>query len=116
MLREFDWAALCRDCRNNHAPTLFLLFLLQLQRGRVDAIAQTGRLWPVGEDMPEMRAALAAMHLGEAHEKAAVILFTDILGFHRRVEAGPAGAGIELGVGAEQLGAATGAFVRSEER
>ena len=61
--------------------------------------------------MTQVRATLAAVHLGALHKKANVFLLGDILGVHRGVEAGPAGTGVKLGIGIEQLGAATNAFV-----
>src|ERR1051326_6832413 len=80
----------------------------ELERNAVHAVAQSGRLGPVLEDMPEMPTAAAAMHLGAAHEKAAVGL-----GLHRvverRPEARPSRAAVELRAGVEQGLAAAGA-------
>src|SRR5207302_4539237 len=50
---------------------------LERERDAIHAVAQPGRLGPVLEDMPEMPAAASAMHLGAAHEKAAVGLGLD---------------------------------------
>src|SRR5690348_5132426 len=86
-------------------------FRLQVEGGRVEAIAQAGRFGPVLEDMAEMGVAAAAQHLDPPHEQAAVVLGGDAVLGHRRPEARPAGAGIELGVGAEELLAAAHAGI-----
>src|SRR5438105_463874 len=82
----------------------------EIERDAVQAIAQPGRLRPVLENMAEMPAAAAAMHLGAGHEEAAVGV-----GLHpvleRRREARPAGAAVELGAGIEQRLAAAGAVI-----
>src|ERR1700749_1401087 len=79
---------------------------LEGQRGRVDAVALAGRARPVAEDVAEVPAAAAAQDLGAAHEHAVVRAQLDRAGHGRLVEARPAGAGVELGVRAEQLVAA----------
>src|SRR5689334_19187834 len=83
---------------------------MEIERDAVHAIAQSGRRRPVLEDVAEMAAAVAAMHLGAHHEKAAVAL-----GFHRAIErrgkARPAGAAVEFGGGVEQRPAAAGAMI-----
>src|SRR3954469_5790225 len=80
-----------------------LLFFFEFQRRRVDAIAQVGGLRPVVEHMAEVGAALAANGFGAPHQKTIVLFALDILRGNRRPEARPAGAGIELGIGAKQL-------------
>src|SRR5690242_15445372 len=84
---------------------------LQIESARVDAVAQPGGVGTVVEHVPEMASAAAAQDLGALHEQASVLAGLDVLGDGRLVEAGPSGAGVELRVGAEQLGAATGAVV-----
>src|SRR5207248_6289431 len=83
---------------------------LKLERDSVHAIPQPGRLGPVLEDMPEMPAAASAMHLGAAHEKAAVGLGLDPV-FEGRPEARPSRAAVEFGSGVEQRLAAGGAVI-----
>src|SRR6185312_7235116 len=86
-----------------------MLFRLQLQRCRVDAVAQPGRPGAVGEDMAEMAAAFGAEHRGADHAVADVALLVDMALDRGLGEARPAAAGIELGVGFEQHIAAAGA-------
>src|SRR5256714_615523 len=79
---------------------------LEVQRGRVDAVALTSRTGPVVEDVAEVPSAVAADDLGAVHEVAVVGPQLDRLGDGRLGEARPAGARVELGVGVEQLRAA----------
>src|SRR2546430_5780145 len=74
----------------------------------VDAIAQAGRLRSVVEDMAEMAAAAAAMHLGGGHAEGAVLGLAERI-FQRLIEARPAGAAFEFGVGRKQRQVAAGA-------
>src|SRR5437764_7325744 len=83
---------------------------LECERDAIHAVAQPGRLGPVLEDMPEMPAAASAMHLGAAHEKAAVGLGLDPV-FEGRPEARPSRAAVEFGSGVEQRLAAGGAVI-----
>src|SRR5438552_7617054 len=83
---------------------------VEIERHAVQAIAQPGRLRPVLEDMAEMPAAAAAMHLGAGHEEAAVGIGLDPV-LERRREARPAGTAVELGAGVEQGLAAAGAVI-----
>src|SRR5580704_4687479 len=87
------------------------LFRLQLQRRRIDAVAQAGRAGAVIEDVAEMAAALRAQHFGPHHAVADVALLVDMALGGRRGKARPAAAGIELGVGFEQRLAAAGADI-----
>src|SRR5574341_1888995 len=73
-----------------------------LQRRGVDAVSQSRWLRYVREDVAQVGVAAAAEDFGAAHEEAAVVLGGDRVGGHGLVEAGPAGAGVELGVGGEQ--------------
>src|SRR4051794_13038176 len=74
----------------------------------VDAVAQSGRLGTVVEDVAEMAAAAPAMHLGPEHAKGAILGLADIA-LDRLVEARPARAALEFGVGGEQRQVAAGA-------
>src|SRR2546430_13240687 len=74
----------------------------------VDAIAQAGRLRSVVEDMAEMAAAAAAMHLSACHAEGAVLGLAERI-FQRLIEARPAGAAFEFGVGRKQRQVAAGA-------
>src|SRR4051794_20927119 len=87
------------------------LFWLELQRSRIDAVAQACRPRTVGEDMAEMAAAFGAEHLGAEHAVADVPLLVDMAIDRGLGEARPAAAGIELGVGLEQRVAAAGAEI-----
>ena len=84
---------------------------LQLQRGRIDAVAQAGRAGAVIEDVAEMAVAFRAQHLGADHAVADVALLVDMAVHRGRGKARPAAAGIELGVGFEQRLAAAGADI-----
>src|SRR5688572_32778208 len=60
-----------------------------------------------------MGAAFVAGDFGAPHHEAMVVLGGDVFFRHRRPEARPAGAGVKLGIGAEQLVAAAGAAVHA---
>ena len=61
--------------------------------------------------MPQVRAALPAMHLGAPHKPAVIRLGGDIFFLAWLPETGPAGAGIEFALGIEQLRAAAYAAI-----
>jgi hypothetical protein len=63
--------------------------------------------------MPKVRPALTAKHFGTAHKKTAVFFFSQIFWLQRRIKTGPTAAGVEFGVGSEQLSATTGASVNA---
>src|SRR5215469_5999033 len=86
---------------------------LERQRARVDAVPLAGRPGTVVEDVAEVAAAAAADDLGAPHEQAVIRPQFDRLGDRGLVEAGPPGARVELGVRAEQLGAAAGTPVEA---
>src|SRR3984957_1676892 len=88
-----------------------LLGGLEGQRAGVDAVpvARGGR--PVVEDVPQVTATATADDLGAVHEQGVVGPQLDRLGDRGLGEAGPPGAGVELGVRAEQLAATAGAPV-----
>src|SRR6202011_2861118 len=68
---------------------------MKYQGVAVHAVAQSGRLRPVVEDVPEMAAAAAGMHLGPQHAEGAVFGLADGI-VERLVEARPAGPALEL--------------------
>ena len=76
---------------------------VELQRAGVDAVALAGRVRAVVEDVAQVAAAARADDLGAPHEEAVVGPGLDPVVGHRVPEARPPGAGVELGVGAEQL-------------
>src|SRR6266478_2861237 len=88
-----------------------VLFRLQLQRRRIDAVAQSGRAGAVLEHVAEMAVALRAQHLGPEHAVADVALLVDMALDRGCGKARPAAAGIEFGVGFEQGLAAAGTGV-----
>src|SRR6202035_2508017 len=64
----------------------------------VHAVAQARRLRAVVEDVAEMAATASAMHLGAQHAEGPVFRLADRV-LQRLVEARPAGAAFELGLG-----------------
>src|SRR4030095_2876997 len=90
---------------------LGLFRFVKFQRRGVDAVTKMGRLWAVVEHMTEMGAALTAHRFGAPHQKTVVIFGLDVLLRYRLPKAWPAGAGIEFGVGAKELVAATSAAI-----
>src|SRR5438105_609475 len=92
---------------------MLLRFLDEVQRSRVNAVAQPGRIRTVVEHMPEMSTAAGARHLGAAHSPGIIRRGVDVLLGQRRVEARPAAFGIELGLRTEQLVPATYAEVNA---
>src|SRR6516225_3187527 len=81
---------------------------MKIQRKAVHAVTQARRFRPVVEDVPEMAAAAAAMHLGPHDAEGAVFGGADGI-VERLVEAGPAGAALEFGLGGKQRQVAAGA-------
>src|SRR6266567_1105529 len=77
-----------------HGASASLRF--ELQRRRVDAVAQARRLRAVVEDVAEMAATITALHLGTPHAEAAVGFGFDSLLLGRRPKTGPAGSGVKL--------------------
>src|SRR5690606_14511467 len=77
----------------------------------VDAVAQTGRLRPVGEYMPEVGVARGTTHLGTPHEPPALDMLLDRIVGDRPDEARPSGPRVELVVGAEQRSLAADAGI-----
>ena len=81
---------------------------MEHQAETVDAVAQAGRLRPVVENMPEMAAAAAAMHLGPQHPVGPVFGLADGV-LERLIETRPAGAALEFRLRGEQRQIAAGA-------
>src|SRR6202163_5934 len=90
-----------------------VLLLLELEGARVHAVTLPGGRRPVGKDVTEVSAALRAANLGAGDEHAPVAMLLDGSLVHGREEARPARAGVELCVGAEELGATPGAVVNA---
>src|SRR5439155_1432633 len=84
---------------------------LEVQRGGVDAVPLPARAGAVVEDMSQVPAAISADDLGATHEQAVVRTQLHGLRHCGLGEAGPAGAGVELRLGAEQLRPAGGAAI-----
>ena len=84
------------------------LFRLELQRHAIHAVALAARLRAVGKHVAEVAAAARTVHLGAAHEVAAVLVGPHRPG-HGPVEARPARAAFVLGVRLKELLAAAGA-------
>src|SRR3954467_2925986 len=89
------------------------LFLVELQRRAVDAVADARRARPVGEQMPEVAAARGAYHLCSRHPEGRIALLVDRVRVGRGVEGGPAAARVVLRLGLEEDGPAAGAAVRA---
>src|SRR5262245_60844417 len=79
-----------------------LLRLVRQGRG-VDAVAEPGRRRAVIEDVAEVPAAARALQLDALHAERVVLELDHVALRVGRPEARPAGAGLELLVGAEQL-------------
>src|SRR3954468_23590729 len=77
------------------------LFRLELQRRRIDAVAQPGRAGPIGKDVSEMAATFRTQHFGADHAVAVVAFFIDMALGGRGCETWPSATGIKLGVGFE---------------
>lgn len=72
------------------------------QRGRIDAIAQTGGFRAIVEDMTQMRITSAAQNFGTHHAMPGILLLADAVSLNGLPEAGPAAAGIKFRCGIEQ--------------
>ena len=87
--------------------------VVELERGGVEAVAQAGGLRAVLEDVAEVRAAAGAVDLVAHHAVAVVALRADVHRVDGGVEAGPAGARVELVLAREERQAAHDARVRA---
>ncbi len=83
----------------------------EAQRHRIDAVALPGRRRAVGEDVALVAVAAGAAGLDAHHAIADVAHGADVGRIDRRIEARPAGAAFELGLGAEQRQAAKAAAI-----
>src|SRR5262245_24064549 len=90
-----------------------LFTLVELQRSRVDAVAQMRRTRPVFEHMAEMGIAPAAHHFGTTHAVGVVIFRLNVFPDRRGPETWPASPRIEFGVRAEQLISTANTAVRA---
>src|SRR5271167_4125010 len=87
------------------------LFFIQLQRGRIDAIAQSCRLRTIVKDVPQVRAATAASHFGSLHSMRGVCRLFDNFGLRGIVEAGPAAPRMKLRFRTEKFLSTTHALI-----
>ena len=87
--------------------------LLEVDARRVDAIAKSGRLRTVVEDVAEVATAVGTRDLGSHHPERPVFVLVDVLVDVRRDEARPAAARVELGFGSEQRSATAGAEIHA---
>src|SRR3954463_12338505 len=99
-----------RSCSSSAPPDASARLL---QRRRIDAIALAGGRRPVLEDVPEMSAAAAAMHLDPLHPVARIAIRSHRARIPRPREARPAAAALELFLGAEELRSAARAEIPS---
>src|SRR5271163_2802005 len=81
---------------------------MKYQRVAVHAVAQSGRLRPVIEDVAEVTATAAAVDFGPQHAEGPVFGLADGV-IERLVEARPASAALELGLRGKQRQVAAGA-------
>src|SRR5579884_669904 len=108
-MRSASVIDLCQKGEDGCGSSVFLLFLFllfQIQRGGVDAVAQSGRTRTVREDMPKMRLADGAHHLRPPHPMGKIFLGLNPLGRDRLPKARPAAPRLVFGFGSEELIAA----------
>ena len=79
----------------------------EVENHTVDAVAQSGRRWAVGEDVAEMCLTCCATDFGATHKERTVIVLTDRRAVCRLCVARPTCARIKLVVGLEQRLSAT---------
>src|SRR5206468_11457207 len=70
--------------------------LVQIERNRIHAVAQPGRLRTVIEEVAQMAPAACAVNLGPTHEQASILLDLDATRFDRLIEAGPTSTRLEF--------------------
>ena len=103
-----------RSTRLGQLPPLAerALLGLEVESGRVDAVAQTGLIpGTIFKDMAQMAAALGAIYLGPSHAVTVVVMQLDVALADDVPETGPAGSGMELRFRREQHIATSGANV-----
>src|SRR6185436_8101226 len=88
-----------KNRRKKRSTTNRSLFGVELDRHRIDAIAQTGRLRTIIKHMPQMSPTATARHFGTNHAVAAIALFLDTLRIGRLIKTRPATTGVEFGIG-----------------
>src|SRR6202048_814393 len=84
-----------------------------MERRRIHTIAQSGRLRPIVEHMPQVSTTPRARHLGPPHSETRVGGFPDFLLIERCVKTRPAASRIEFRLRIEKLVAAAYAQVNS---
>ena len=87
-----------------------LLRLPKLERGRVDAVAETGGFGAILEDMPEVCIATGAMDFRATHEEGVVLGAAHMIG-KGCVKAWPTRARLKLGVRVKEIKVAGDAVV-----
>src|ERR1700687_4513927 len=87
--------------RNYHRSALLIRLVLigEVQGRRIHAEAQSGRIRTVVENVPQMRAATTAHHLGPPHPVTRIDVLGNPAFFQRRIEARPSASRVILGVG-----------------
>jgi len=85
--------------------------LLEMERCRVDAIAQAGRDGSIREHMAQVGIAFCAEHFRAFHAQVIIGFLENIAGNNRFEEAGPAATGVKLGIGAKQVSATADALI-----
>jgi hypothetical protein len=106
----FLWFTLY-SLRSSHYA-LFPCFF-EVEGGGVDAVELAGGVGAVGEDMTEVAAALGTGNFDATHAEGAVVMEVDGVFGEGLEETGPAGSGLELGVGFEEGSVAGGAVVEA---
>lgn len=86
-----------------------LLRLLEVERGRVDTIAEARWCRTILEDVPQVRVTRVTQNFGSPHAIARVEFGADGLLVEGRPETGPARAGLEFGLRIEEGGSAADA-------
>src|SRR5689334_20135392 len=89
-----------RAIRASRAARVTLLHAFEPEGGRVHAVTEPGGLGAVVEHVAEVAAAARAPHFVAL--AVTILAHRDMRGGDRLVEAGPAGARLELGLGAEE--------------
>jgi len=86
-------------------PFRFTFFglLLEIQGNGIDAEAFSRRFRPVIKDMTQVSSAAGTDGLDPVHEKAVIFLKPDFVAGNHIIETGPAGPGLELGIGRKEF-------------
>ena len=93
--------------------TVHHLFRREIQRSRVNAVPQTGRLGTVLKDVAQVRVALTAKHLGAPHSVALIRFRLDIFRDSRLPKTRPPGSRVKFRFRTEQVVPTTDAPVDS---